>query len=140
MLTIDPVPMVFQQMSARETVIMVECSSCHVLALTNMGTVFSCGDGSHGQLGHGNLEYCRYLRLIGTFLESSTKMRFITAISAGSDDTSSHSAAIDSENNLFTWGESIVCGQAHGQDKECTVPKKLETIEVSMKGCSNINN
>jgi alpha-tubulin suppressor-like RCC1 family protein len=123
--------MLFNQLSARENINSVECSSCHVIALTNMGTVYSCGDGSHGQLGHGELEYCRYLRLISAFVDSSSGERIlITAISAGSDETSSHSAAIDSNNNLFTWGKSIVCGHVFGEQRECTVPKKLNTLEV----------
>ena len=122
--------MLFDRLSARETVTSLACSSNHVLALTNMGTVYSCGDGSHGQLGHGNREYCRYLQLISKFAGDKN---IITAISAGSNGISSHSAAIDANHHLFTWGSPVISGHVIDRHEECAVPKKLETLEVSIK-------
>ena len=126
----EPTSISFRPVSAREIIKSVECSSCHVLALTNMGSVYSCGDGSHGQLGHGLLEYCKHFRMITAFVNSNGERTIVTQISAGSDDTSSHSAAIDSEKNLFTWGKSLLCGHLTGAEN-CTVPKKLKPLEVS---------
>jgi len=120
----------------------VECSSCHTLALTNLGSVYSCGDGSHGQLGHGSLESQRHLRLLTSFIDSNGEMIVINQLSAGSDDASSHSAAIDTNNNLFTWGKSIICGHlmddasSNGKvQSHSTLPRKLKALEVR-QGCN----
>ena len=44
-------------------------SLCHSLLLTTFGTVYSCGDSSDGQLGHGNLSGCKNFQVIDWFLQ-----------------------------------------------------------------------
>ena len=97
----------FEPITATEMITSVECAGDHMLALTNFGTVYSCGDSSHGQLGHGTLEYCGDLRLISYFLEGDKQIT-ISQISTGSHILGNHSAAIDTmersilgENRLF---------------------------------------
>lgn len=119
----------------------MECSSCHILALTNLGIVYSCGDGSHGQLGHGSLDFCRHLRPITCFIEGSknSEITRIIQISAGSGRVGSHSAAVDAEGNLYSWGKTILCGHfpemrydAHFESLTLT-PKKVKALEVRLQ-------
>lgn len=128
----------FSPLSSRETVVSVDCSSCHTIVLTNIGSVYTCGDGSHGQLGHGTLDFSPKLRLVTAFLGSDGQRSVVTQISAGSDDTSSHSAAIDKDCNLFTWGNTLICGHlleesgTEGQFQSLTLtPRKVKALEVS---------
>ena len=70
----------------------------HTLAIDTSGNLWAWGDNSSGQLGD------------GTTTSSLTPIKIMgstqfTEISAGSDGGgNSHSAAIDSEGNLWTWG------------------------------------
>lgn len=116
------------------------CSSCHTLLLTHLGSVWSCGDGSDGQLGHSSLESLNRFQLIDWFSSHSHDRVVLKEISAGSNDTSSHSAAIDSNNNLYTWGKAILCGHNVTDEKnnkfinkklQVTIPQKLKSFRVS---------
>ena len=101
----------FYPLSTLEVVKSVQCSLCHTLVLTSLGRVYSCGDGSDGQLGHGSLESSHFFRHIDSFRdESSGDGIVLTQISVGADGTSCHSAAIDSKGNLYTWGKAAICG------------------------------
>ena len=42
-------------LSSAERVSMVSCSSHHTVLCTSLGAVYTCGDGSDGQLGHGEM-------------------------------------------------------------------------------------
>ena len=42
----------------------VSCTSCHALAVTTSGALFSWGDGESGQLGHGSTENIDVPRLV----------------------------------------------------------------------------
>lgn len=113
----------------------VACSSCHTLLLTEVGSLWSCGDGSDGQLGHNSLESSNSFQLIEHFNNDNERI-IITQISAGSNETSSHSAAIDSKSKLYMWGKSIICGNigSNNSDKShITVPQVVEMLEVSAK-------
>ena len=80
-----------------EKVEMVSCSvgehHPHTLILTVRGSVYSCGDGYKGKLGVGDLEW-RYEPCIVEGLEN------VVQVAAGGI----HSAALDREGKVFTWG------------------------------------
>lgn len=126
----------FEPITAMEMITSVECAGDHMLALTNFGTVYSCGDSSHGQLGHGTLEYCRNLRLISYFLEGDNKVT-ISQISTGSHILGNHSAAIDTEGKVYTWGKSIICGQLSNGNSRIksytTKPRQMDNFKVCTK-------
>ena len=96
------------QLTPLERIASVVCSDTHALCLTSLGIVYSCGGGSDGQLGRGNVAASlNTFRPIEWFL---TKSLNIVQISAGSDRLSSHSAAISADGALYTWGRATVCG------------------------------
>ena len=134
---VDYEKVMVRSLSPLEIVASISCSSCHTLALTNLGSVFSCGDGSDGQLGHNSVDSCRDLRRVDWFWKGGEAVDriIITQISAGANATTSHSAAIDSSNNLYTWGRSVICGHLNhrkvSKSKLYTVkPRRVEPLKV----------
>jgi alpha-tubulin suppressor-like RCC1 family protein len=107
-----------------------------MLALTNIGTIYSCGDGSSGQLGHGNLNFCHQLYPVTAFVNSTENRIIITQVSVGSNAVGAHSAAVDSNGYVYTWGKSIICGHLSEIDgtgsveSYTTKPKKIKAMEV----------
>ncbi|WVZ68609.1 hypothetical protein U9M48_017530 [Paspalum notatum var. saurae] len=80
----------------RGRVSLVAGGGAHAIALTNDGEVFSWGRGTHGQLGHGNLENIPQPKLV-KFLENHT----ITYVSAGWN----HSGFSTDSDQLFMCGD-----------------------------------
>ena len=70
----------------------------HAMALTVDGKVFSWGEGDDGKLGHCSRLSCEKPRLI-----EALKAKRVRDVACGS----SHSAAITSSGELYTWG----CGE-----------------------------
>lgn len=58
-----------QKIFPTERVTSISTSLRHSLLLTSFGYVYSCGDSSDGQLGHGSLSGCRAFRVIEWFLQ-----------------------------------------------------------------------
>ena len=67
------------------------------LSADRAAKVFSWGAGSSGQLGHGNFEDVKYPRII-----NEIAMEGLDVMAVG--DTS---MALDSLNNLMTWGSNL---------------------------------
>ena len=132
----DPFTILFEPISAREQIQTIECSDYHMLALTSIGTIYSCGDGSFGQLGHGNLDLYRQLYPVTALVDSKGDRIVITQISVGSNAVGAHSAAVDSDGFLYTWGKSIICGhiselnESGSVESYTTIPKKVKAMEV----------
>ncbi|KAJ1285675.1 hypothetical protein BS78_03G295300 [Paspalum vaginatum] len=80
----------------RGRVSLVTGGGAHAIALTNDGEVFTWGRGTHGQLGHGNLENIPQPKLV-KFLENHT----ITYVSAGWN----HSGFSTDSGQLFMCGD-----------------------------------
>ena len=129
----NPTNVSFRPLTAMESVKLVDCSFCHTLVLTSIGTVYSCGDGSDGQLGHGDLSACSILRHIDWFTASGRKSGAadspisIVQVSAGADTLGSHSAAVDVHGMLYTWGKAALCGHVGFW------PSLGETVQVTAK-------
>ena len=91
----------------------------HSMALTVDGRVFSWGEGDDGKLGHCSRLSCDTPRLI-----EALKSKRIRDIACGS----SHSAAISSAGELFTWG----CGEygrlGHGDNVSQWRPKQVKAL------------
>ena len=91
----------------------------HAMALTVDGRVFSWGEGDDGKLGHCSRLSCDKPRII-----EALKSKRVRDISCGS----SHSAAITSSGELFTWG----CGEygrlGHGDNVTQWRPKQVKQL------------
>ncbi|XP_054929802.1 E3 ubiquitin-protein ligase HERC2 isoform X6 [Dermacentor andersoni] len=88
----------------------------HALALTVDGKVFSWGEGDDGKLGHGNRMSCERPRLV-----EALKSKRVRDISCGS----SHSAAITSSGELYTWGLGEYGRLGHGDNLTQLRPKQV---------------
>ncbi|CCI39952.1 unnamed protein product [Albugo candida] len=99
-------------------------------ALSTQASVFTWGTGTQGQLGHGSFEKTgirnSYEELFPILLES-----FEGKSVAKLDFGAAHSAAIDEEGKLYTWGSNEYHQLGHGssnQDIEC-VPRLVDALE-----------
>ncbi|KAL7983783.1 hypothetical protein Chor_000659, partial [Crotalus horridus] len=86
----------------------------HAMALTVDGKVFSWGEGDDGKLGHFSRMNCDKPRLI-----EALKTKRIRDIACGS----SHSAAITSSGELYTWGLGEYGRLGHGDNTTQLKPK-----------------
>jgi regulator of chromosome condensation len=114
----------------------VACAPYHTLILTTFGSVFSCGDGSDGQLGHGSLEAHHDFRRIDSFTLNIKDSIDIEQISAGGDRFGCHSAAIDKNGALYTWGNAKLCGHhletnSNKPSGPLTCPRHVSEFQVS---------
>lgn len=94
----------------------VATHSCcrHTLALTADGKLFSWGDGSSGQLGHGNTASHDRPKMVEYLLG-----KHMHDIACGSG----YSAAIASSGELYTWGNGCHGRLGHGDTEMQTKPK-----------------
>jgi alpha-tubulin suppressor-like RCC1 family protein len=91
------------------------CGQSHILALDDMGDVYSWGSGSFGQLGHGVKGSLNKPRLV-------LKNKRICQVAAGRY----HSIALNDIGVLYSWG----CGEngqlGHGSDDQVLIPRIVE--------------
>jgi len=83
--------------------VMVACGAQHTVVLTTSQCVWTCGDGGHGQLGHGDPEdMCVFTQVRAElFLQAK-----IVMVACGDQ----HSVALDVGATMWGWGEN-----QHGQ-------------------------
>lgn len=96
----------------------------HAMALTLDGKVFSWGEGEDGKLGHDNR-----LSLDRPKMIEALKSKRIRDIACGS----SHSAAISSTGELFTWGLGEYGRLGHGDNATQLRPKLVFISYVVVK-------
>jgi len=115
------VPMLVHQLSDYVVKkIAVHSGGKHVMAITQDGKLFSWGEGEDGKLGHGDT-LSRHSPTLVTTLASKR----ISDIGCGS----SHSAAVTSCGELYTWGLGDYGRLGHGDDKTTMVPKLVKGLE-----------
>ncbi|OXB80416.1 UNVERIFIED_CONTAM: hypothetical protein H355_003472 [Colinus virginianus] len=91
----------------------------HAMALTVDGKIFSWGEGDDGKLGHFSRMNCDKPRLI-----EALKTKRIRDIACGS----SHSAAITSSGELYTWGLGEYGRLGHGDNTTQLKPKMVKVL------------
>ncbi|XP_026481647.1 E3 ubiquitin-protein ligase HERC2-like [Ctenocephalides felis] len=111
-----PVPFLAQHVIRK---VAVHSGGKHAMALTLDGKVFSWGEGEDGKLGHGNRLTLEKPRLI-----ESLKNKRIRDIACGS----SHSAAITSSGELYTWGLGEYGRLGHGDNCTQVKPKLVKAL------------
>jgi len=94
--------------------------ACHCMALSKYNRVYSWGCGNSGRLGHGN----NTRELKPKEIKALEKLAIIF-ISAGF----SHSAAISSQNNLFTWGCGSQGKLGHGFTDDDPTPQIVDDLK-----------
>ncbi|XP_023218340.1 E3 ubiquitin-protein ligase HERC2-like isoform X1 [Centruroides sculpturatus] len=99
--------------------IAVHSGGRHALVLTVDGKVFSWGEGDDGKLGHGNRVNYDRPRLI-----EALKSKRIRNIACGS----SHSAAVSSNGELYTWGLGEYGRLGHGDNLTQLKPKQVTAL------------
>ena len=90
------------------------------MALTVDGKVFSWGEGDDGKLGHFSRMNCERPRLI-----EALRSKRVRDIAAGS----SHSAAITSNGDLYTWGLGEYGRLGHGDNVTQLRPKLVSLYQ-----------
>uniref|UniRef100_A0A8C6IVD5 HECT-type E3 ubiquitin transferase n=1 Tax=Melopsittacus undulatus TaxID=13146 RepID=A0A8C6IVD5_MELUD len=103
----------------------------HAMALTVDGKVFSWGEGDDGKLGHFSRMNCDKPRLI-----EALKTKRIRDIACGS----SHSAAITSSGELYTWGLGEYGRLGHGDNTTQLKPKMMLRLLFLAQGNTMIIN
>lgn len=103
---------------ALERIRMIACSPRHTLILSYIGNIYSCGENTEGALGVGDTYTRTSFTLVsfpqvddGGADDDAVGPKFVK-VAAGSGVIGSHSMAIDSENNLYSWGTRYLTG--HG--------------------------
>ncbi|XP_064637694.1 E3 ubiquitin-protein ligase HERC2-like isoform X2 [Lineus longissimus] len=91
----------------------------HAMALTVDGKVFSWGEGDDGKLGHFSRMNCDKPRLI-----EALRAKRVRDIACGS----SHSAAIISNGDLYTWGLGEYGRLGHGDNTTQLRPKQVKAL------------
>lgn len=79
----------------------VKLSKNHSMVLTKDGSLFSCGIGSRGRLGHGieSMSNCYRFKRID-FFHDSIERKYVKDFAVSND----HSLALTHSNEIFTWG------------------------------------
>ncbi len=80
----------------KEKIVQVGCGAIHTMIRTNLGRVFSCGNGSTFALGHGNRDSLTAFRLVDL---PENEIKYIAC-------GLSHSGAVTTEGNVYMWGLS----------------------------------
>jgi E3 ubiquitin-protein ligase HERC2 len=106
-----PIPFLSQYVVKK---VAVHSGGKHAMALTLDGKVFSWGEGEDGKLGHGNRLNLDKPRMI-----EALRSKKIRDIACGS----SHSAAITSSGELYTWGLGEYGRLGHGDNITQLKPK-----------------
>jgi alpha-tubulin suppressor-like RCC1 family protein len=85
----------FERLGGLSSVVQVACGIDHTIVLTSTGMVFSCGIGSRGQLGLGDIETHSSLQLI----ELLGGIHVVSVVAGGW-----HSLALTNVGSVYSWG------------------------------------
>lgn len=97
-------------------VVQIAVGGFHSMLLTDEGVIYSWGEAENGRLGTGSLTNENLPRAI-TYFRRALKQTVI-AIASGE----AHSAAISSEEELFTWGAGSYGRLGHGDELDKAEP------------------
>ena len=97
----------------------------------DIGILMSNGKGDHGKLGHGKCDHdscnecnCTENKLVPVVVDSIQGTFFIKI-----DSLSTHSAAISSTGELFTWGNGDKYRLGHGTVDKVYAPKLVAALQ-----------
>eukprot|EP00871_Galdieria_phlegrea_P001177 jgi/Galph1/205/GphlegSOOS_G4914.1 len=129
--TPNPVPRRVEGIGQRVAVD-VACGGNHTLILIKDGTVYSCGFGQWGQVGHHNFAHMSSLARISSF--DSLEHGRIKGIAAGSN----HSCFITTAGNVYSLGANFSGQLGNGTSQPSAIPllvKGLGSIQIEKLFC-----
>ncbi|XP_076824506.1 E3 ubiquitin-protein ligase HERC2-like isoform X1 [Clavelina lepadiformis] len=95
----------------------------HILALTEQGNVYSCGNNDGGRLGQGHTMFQAFLQKISSF--GKTAGRVVVDIACGTN----YSAAITNKGELYTWGVGNSGRLGHGNSLDQHSPTLVAGLQ-----------
>lgn len=101
----------------------VSASFYHNVAITVNGHLFTWGDGKEGKLGHNDNAGRLFPCIVSTFVDRG--LHIIAAQAGGS-----HSVALTSYNQLYTFGSGNNGRLGHGNDDDQWVPTMVASLEL----------
>eukprot|EP00949_MAST-11_sp_MAST-11-sp1_P001661 g1661.t1 len=119
----------------------ISCSWYHTVLLTDLGLIYTWGDGSDGALGHNDTENSLRPRLVEVFSEKSSlgedkdPILFID-VDCAADKLGAHTAAVTTKGKVFTWGQGGALG--HGNTTTISVPKMVDEPKLTRHRVSKV--
>ena len=98
----------------------VSCGGFHTAVVTEDGYLFTFGGGEHGQLGHND----RVNKVKPTMVQALEGV-FVSQITCGW----SHSVALTSKGQVYTWGNGDHGKLGHGSDRKVSVPNIVDKLK-----------
>jgi alpha-tubulin suppressor-like RCC1 family protein len=120
-------PKLVESLSEYE-VIYASCGLWHTVVVCKNGKVFSWGNSTYGQLGHGDTETELNPKEISFLSDKNIK-----TVSCGS----SHCASITSSGEIYTWGNGGYGQMGNNKKENCNKPKLL--ILLISENCAQIS-
>lgn len=99
--------------------IQIACGGFHSAVVTQDGKMFTFGGGEHGQLGHGD----KVNKVKPTLVQALDGI-FLQQITCGW----SHSVALTSKGEVYTWGNGDHGKLGHGSGKKVSTPQLVEKL------------
>ena len=99
--------------------IQIACGGFHSAVVTQDGKMYTFGGGEHGQLGHGD----KVNKVKPTLVQALDGI-FLQQITCGW----SHSVALTSKGEVFTWGNGDHGKLGHGSGKKVSTPQLVEKL------------
>mmetsp|Transcript_29055 Transcript_29055/g.41088 ORF Transcript_29055/g.41088 Transcript_29055/m.41088 type:complete len:593 (-) Transcript_29055:1722-3500(-) len=98
----------------------VACGGFHTAVITEEGRMYTFGGGEHGQLGHGD----RVNKVKPTLVQALDTV-FVSQITCGW----SHSVALTSKGQVYTWGNGDHGKLGHGSGRKVSVPQVVDKLK-----------
>eukprot|EP00536_Pseudo-nitzschia_multiseries_P017830 jgi/Psemu1/264537/estExt_Genewise1Plus.C_18540006 len=102
------------------TVSQIACGSRHTAIVTSSGAIYTWGDKENGVVGHGDTEGHQYTPKL---IQRLAEKRIVQLSACGF-----HTGCLTADGELFTWGEGKFGRLGHGVERNCYVPRLVETL------------